>query len=388
MAQHTLTLPEEGTSPADWYASVRLQAGFQYDAAQDAAITRLNNLYQALLSFKAKRNRPLGKTEFLGKSLLPQPDLPRGLYFWGGVGRGKSMLMDVFFAALPYKRKKRMHFHAFMQDVHRQLGALKSESDPLFSVAKKIAAHARVLCFDEFHVSDIADAMILGRLLTHLFDRGVVLLLTSNYPPEKLYPNGLQRSNFLSTIALLESKLDIINLDGGYDHRQRAMTRAPLYLAPVSVENDAILQKMYAELSQDQDLDPVFHIAGHRIRARKRKPKVAWFDFDVLCGAQRSQVDYLAIAHECDTVLLSGIPVLKPEQAAEARRLTWLVDVFYDYRVKLIVTADAVPVNLYPKGEQSGEFVRTASRLQEMQTEEYLALAHEIGEGFSGIVET
>lgn len=388
MAQHSLMLPEVGIAPADWYAKVRDQPGFEADPSQYAIIQRLNELHLALIAFKSRRNRPFGKTEILGHALLPQPEIPRGLYLWGGVGRGKSMLMDVFFAGLPYRRKKRIHFHAFMQDVHRQLSKLKGEADPLFSVAQKIALQARVLCFDEFHVSDIADAMILGRLFTHLFNRGVVMVLTSNYPPEGLYPNGLQRSNFLPTIALLLQTLDVLNLDGGRDHRQRLMSLAPLYLVPANVENEARLEKTYFDLAGGEELEPIFEIAGYRLRARKRSTGIAWFDFSVLCGSQRSQVDYLHIARQCETVLISGIPALKPAQAAEARRFTWLVDVFYDYRVKLILTAEVVAQALYLEGEQSGEFLRTVSRLQEMQTEEYLLLPHDNAENTYGIAET
>ncbi len=388
MTKHMIPLPEEGISPLDWYATARLMPGFEFDSAQADAISRLDHLYQALVEFKTVRGRPFRKTEILGHAVLPQPPLPRGLYLWGGVGRGKSLLMDVFFVALPYQRKCRVHFHSFMQDVHRQLGELKGEADPLAAVAKTIAARTRVLCFDEFHVSDIADAMILGRLFSFLFNRGVVMVLTSNYPPEGLYPNGLQRASFLPTIALLQQTLEIFNLEGGRDHRQRLLTLAPLYLVPADGASEGQLTRIFTELAAGQKQAQVLDIAGYHLRPRQCAPDVVWFDFAVLCGDQRSQVDYLYIARNFGTVLVSGIPVLGPSQAAEARRLTWLVDVFYDYRVKLIASAAAVPDLLYPAGEQAGEFLRTASRLQEMQTQEYLALPHEKLVILTGITDT
>jgi len=296
--------------------------------------------------------------------------------------------MDVFFAGLPYRRKKRMHFHAFMQDVHRQLNSLKGEVDPLAAVAARISRQVRVLCFDEFHVSDIADAMILGRLLENLLVRGVVVLLTSNYPPQDLYPDGLQRSSFMPTIALLQDKLDVINLDGGLDHRRRILTKAALYLVPVNHENEAVLAQTFSRLSGGVEMTPAMEIGGYHLEAKRRSHEVVWFDFSVLCGDQRSQLDYLYLARLYPTVLLSGIPVLLVQQAALARRLTWLVDVFYDYRVKLLLTAAAQPEGLYLLGEKSGEFLRTASRLHEMQSEEYLALPHGAIEEIGGIAET
>lgn len=388
MVKHMLPLPEEGCSPFVWYAKIRAMPGFEFDSAQADVIARLESLFQALVEFKKVRARPFGKTEILGHTVLPQPPLPRGLYLWGGVGRGKSLLMDVFFAGLPFKRKSRMHFHAFMQDVHRQLGELKGEADPLAAVAQRIATQTRVLCFDEFHVSDIADAMILGRLFGFLINRGVVMVVTSNYPPDGLYPNGLQRTSFLPTIALLQQTLEIINLDGGRDHRQRLLTLAPLYLVPLGEAAEKRLDRMFIELAAGREQNTMLDIAGYRLQSLRCAPNVVWFDFAVLCGDQRSQVDYLYIARKFETVLISGIPVLGVAQAAEARRLTWLVDVFYDYRVKLIVSAAAAPTELYVEGEQAREFLRTASRLQEMQTEEYLALLHEKPSILAGITET
>ena len=298
------------------------------------------------------------------------------------------MLMDVFFSGLPFRRKYRVHFHTFMQDVHHQLRQLKGEADPLSSVAKRIAARVRVLCFDEFHVSDIADAMILGRLFSFLFSNGVVLVVTSNYAPIDLYPEGLQRASFLPTIALLQQTLDVVNLDGGRDHRERALTKADIYLVPSNECSERQMQQFFDAYVIDAEQVPEFNISGYCLMARRRAPGIAWFDFSVLCGEQRSQIDYLHIARCCDTVLVSGIPVMGPAQSAEARRLTWLIDVFYDYRVKVMVSAEASAELLYRAGVQSGEFIRTVSRLQEMQTEEYLNLPYEKPENLYGISET
>lgn len=388
MAQHTHPLPKEGTLPSAWYDAMQGAPDFEPDKAQSAAIARLDQLHRELIDFKQSRSRLWRKMEILGYALLPQPTLPRGVYLWGGVGRGKSMLMDVFFSGLPFRRKHRVHFHTFMQDVHRQLRLLKGESDPLAAVAKRISVSVRVLCFDEFHVSDIADAMILGRLFSFLFNNGVVLVLTSNYAPKDLYPDGLQRASFLPTITLLQQTLDVINLDGGRDHRERALTKAAVYLVPINESNELQMRQLFEMHAIEADQAPEFHISGYLLKARRRAPGIAWFDFSVLCGKQRSQIDYLHIARCCDTVLVSGIPVMGPAQSAEARRLTWLVDVFYDYRVKLMVSAEASAELLYCAGERSGEFARTVSRLQEMQTEEYLNLPYEKAENLYGISET
>ncbi|MCX7204577.1 MAG: cell division protein ZapE [Proteobacteria bacterium] len=383
MSQHVIAPPTQGISPKVWYQGLSASPSFIPDPAQAAAIERLDALYHQLLHFKTKRSR------LFGKSLLPQPNLPRGLYFWGGVGRGKSFLMDAFYAALPYKRKKRLHFHQFMQEVHHELRQLKSETDPLAAVASKIAKSVRVLCFDEFHVSDIADAMILGRLMEHLFKRGVVLVTTSNYPPDGLYPHGLQRNNFLPTIALLNSTLDVFNLDGGNDYRMRTLTQARTYLTPNTAESTAELDGLFSKISTSKDSAPQLKIEGRTIKAKRVAAGVAWFDFFAICGDTRGQADYLQIAHTYHTVIVSDIPKLASNQASEARRFTWLVDVFYDHRVKLIISA-AVPVDtLYEDGVQASEFFRTASRLTEMQAEEYLALPHQsIAAQLTGISET
>ncbi|MEH6460723.1 cell division protein ZapE [Chitinimonas sp. JJ19] len=374
MSQHVFTAHiQPGTPPLQWYEAAAGQEGFQRDASQENAIRHLQRLYDDLLEFKRKRDR------LFGRSLLPSPDVPKGLYFWGGVGRGKSFLMDGFFACLPYKRKRRLHFHHFMQEVHDGLRALKNETDPLATVAANIARHTRVLCFDEFHVSDIADAMILGRLFTHLFDLGTVLVATSNYAPDDLYPNGLQRHNFLPTIALLKQHVEVVNVDGGNDYRMRTLTQARTYLTPITPDTDRELASIFSKLATASDLPCEMVIEERKVTALRHAPGVVWFSFKELCDGPRSQTDYLWLARQYHTVILSDVPVLTAKEASAARRLTWLVDVFYDYRVKLIISAQTEAEAIYTEGSFAHEFFRTASRLTEMQSTDYLSLPHEAG---------
>lgn len=357
----------DGDPPRDWYARARAEEGFRVDSAQALAVQRLQTLYEQLLEFKRKRDR------FLGRSLLPQPELPRGVYFWGGVGRGKSWLMDHFYAGLPYRRKRRVHFHAFMREVHLELGRLKDSSDPLETLAARVAERVRVLCFDEFHVSDIADAMILQRLFEQLFARGVVMVLTSNYAPDQLYPDGLQRSNFLPAIELLKRQLDVINVDGGVDYRRRPLTRADVYLPANSDAHRAQLELLFDRFAQGApDREPL-DLFGRRFEPVRRAPGVVWFTFAELCEKPRAQMDYLELAKHYPVFIVSEIPRMDARDAAAARRFTWLVDVLYDQRIKLIAMAAAEPEALYPSGEFAHEFVRIASRLHEMASEEYLA---------------
>ena len=374
MPHRKLQVPERGV--IETYEAKLASRGYVPDPCQVAAAERLQGLYGELLAFKVARGSTLRK-------LLSAPRPPRGVYFWGGVGRGKSFLMDCFYEAVPYRRKKRVHFHAFMQQIHRDLEALKGQADPLAQVADYLAKDVRLLCFDEFHVSDIADAMILGRLVERLVERGVVLVMTSNYPPDGLYPNGLQRINFLPTIELIKRTVDVVEVDSGVDYRLRQLEQVDIYHVPADSAADARLAEAFASMSgvnadkaarsaKSGELD----ILGRPIRYRRLGPGIAWFDFDVLCGGPRSQNDYLELARQFHTVLLSGIPCMSPAQASEARRFTWLVDVFYDHRVKLVITAAVPPDQLYTGGTQSGEFFRTVSRLVEMQSREYLALAH------------
>lgn len=357
-------------SPLTWYQAAAEQPAFIRDAAQAQAVEHLDRLWTELMMFKRKRNR------FLGRSLR-SPQLPKGLYFYGGVGRGKSFLMDAFYGCLPYRRKRRVHFHAFMAEIHRRLKGLKSEADPLKAVAAEIAKETRVLCFDEFHVSDIADAMILGRLLENLFAEGVVLVATSNYAPSELYPQGQNRSSFLPTIALIEGKLTILNVDGGEDYRLRTLTAAEIFYVPADDANEAKLAELYRRLTQGQqqlDLDITVH--DRPLRCKGRTAKVIWFDFRTLCFGPRSQADYLYLSERYEMILVSGIEKLSEAERAEARRLTWLIDVMYDFRVKFCATSQVPAEEIYLEGDFANEFVRTVSRMVEMQSEEYLKLPH------------
>lgn len=353
-------------APLQWLAEQEQAGHLTLDAAQRQAITRLDALYQQLMIFRHKRHRWLGKW-------LPLPELPRGVYFWGGVGRGKSMLMDAFYAGLPYRRKARLHFHEFMRDVHERLAALKGETDPLLAVADQIATAYRVLCFDEFHVNDIADAMLLGRLLSALFSRGLVLVVTSNYPPSGLYPDGLQRQNFLPAIALLEQHLDVLNVDAGVDYRRAHLLNLHAYHYPENEATQAKMEQIFADWSAGHEiLAPDFKILGRTLHAKKRCKQAIWFDFEALCAGPRSQQDYLELALQHELMMVSGLPQLGPAQAQEARRFTWLIDILYDQKVKLVISAAAAPEQIYTQGVLAGEFVRTASRLHEMQSQQYL----------------
>ena len=362
--------PYHNHSPLTWYQAASQQAAFIRDAAQARAIEHLDRLWTELMMFKRKRNR------FLGRSLR-SPQLPKGLYFYGGVGRGKSFLMDAFYGCLPYRRKRRVHFHAFMAEIHQRLRGLKSEANPLKAVAAEIAKETRVLCFDEFHVSDIADAMILGRLLENLFNEGVVLVATSNYAPSELYPQGQNRSSFLPTIVLIEDKLTILNVDGGEDYRHRTLTAAEVFYIPANDENERKLADLFTQVTASQVERPSeIEIHGRMLRCKKRTDKAIWFDFRMLCFGPRSQADYLYLSEHYEMIFVSGIEKLSQTERAEARRLTWLIDVMYDYRVKFCATCDVPVGEIYVEGDFAQEFVRTASRLTEMQSQEYLNLPH------------
>jgi cell division protein ZapE len=284
--------------------------------------------------------------------------------------------MDAFFATVPIRRKARVHFHAFMRDVHADLATLKREEDPLATVAQRIARRHRLICFDEFHVSDIADAMILGRLLAALLGLGVVFVLTSNYPPSRLYPEGLQRQNFLPTIDLIEERLDVVEVDGGVDYRLRALEQASAYHVPADAAAEAAMARTFDTVATGPDELPELGIEGRTIRAKRRAGGAVWFDFAVLCEGPRSQRDYLELARRFSVLLLSGVPRMGAAQADAARRFTWLVDILYDHRVKLVLSAAAPAEALYVEGRNAHEFARTASRLVEMRSHDYMALAH------------
>ena len=341
--------------------------GYRSDPAQLRAVEALDRCATEWAQYKEKRSNAF-------KKLINRPAIPRGVYMYGGVGRGKSFLMDCFYGSVPLRRKTRLHFHEFMREVHRELAELQGTVNPLDELGERIAKRFRLICFDEFHVADITDAMILHRLLQALFDNGVGFVTTSNFRPDDLYPNGLHRDRILPAIALLNERLEVINVDNGTDYRRRTLEHIKLYHTPLGPQADAEMDRAFGELAEVHDEDPVLHIEQRQIRARRKAGGVVWFDFRTLCGGPRSQNDYLEIASQFHTVLLSDVPAMPVNMASEARRFTWLVDVLYDRRVKLILSAAVPPEQLYTEGPLAHEFPRTVSRLNEMQSAEFLAL--------------
>ncbi len=355
------------TSVLEQYQLELAARGYQSDPAQLRAVEALDRCAREWAEFKEQRSNPL-------KKLINRPDVPRGVYMHGGVGRGKSFLMDCFYNAVPLKRKTRLHFHEFMREVHRELRDLQGTVNPLDELAKRMAKRYRLICFDEFHVADITDAMILHRLLAALFDNGVGFVTTSNFHPDNLYPNGLHRDRIFPAIDLLKKQLEVLSVDNGTDYRRRTMEQLKLYHAPLGPQADQEMEETFNRLAESHDEAPVLNIESRKIQARRKAGGVVWFDFKVLCGGPRSQNDYLEIASQFHTVLLSDVPHMPVRMASEARRFTWLVDVLYDRRVKLIMSAEVAPEALYTEGPLAHEFPRTVSRLGEMQSAEFLAL--------------
>lgn len=359
--------------PLDHYERDLRKPGFHADAAQRRAVEHLQHLFMEL-----QIRRPVGWRQLFARWSAP-PRPVRGLYLWGGVGRGKTYLMDTFFEALPFPQKMRTHFHRFMRRVHAELTLLKGEKNPLEKVADVLAGEARVICFDEFFVADITDAMILANLLRALFARGVTLVATSNVEPGDLYRDGLQRVRFLPAIDLLREHLTILNVDGGTDYRLRALVKAELYYSPLGSVSERALEECFLRLVPDRrstkyDLD--LAVEGRMIRALREAEDVVWFDFKALCDGPRSQHDYIVLAKEYHAVLISNVPEFGQRNEDQARRFIYLVDEFYDRSVKLVLSA-AMPLDaLYGDGRLRFEFQRTQSRLLEMQSQEYLALPH------------
>ena len=353
------------------YEAELASKGFQSDPAQLRAVQALQRCADEWAAYKTQRSSAL-------KKLINRPDIPRGVYMFGGVGRGKSFLMDCFFNAVPLKRKVRLHFHEFMREVHRELAGLQGTVNPLDVLGARIAKRYKLICFDEFHVADITDAMILHRLLAALFANGVGFVTTSNFQPDGLYPDGLHRDRILPAIALLNQRMEVINVDNGTDYRRRTLEQAKLYHSPLGPQADAEMARTFDQLAEVRDEDPVLHIEAREITARRKAGGVVWFDFRTLCGGPRSQNDYLEIATQFHTVLLSDVPYMPVSMASPARRFTWLIDVLYDRRVKLILSAAVPPEQLYTEGPLVHEFPRTVSRLNEMQSKEYLSLERRV----------
>ncbi|AMO57654.1 ATPase [Endozoicomonas montiporae] len=361
-------------TPQERYQRDLKRDDFMSDPAQQQAVQHLQTLYEQLITVPPpsliQRLNP-----FASKARTPV----QGLYFWGGVGRGKTYLMDTFFDCLPFPEKMRLHFHHFMRRVHSELTALEGEKNPLENVAAKLAGETRIICFDEFFVSDITDAMILGGLFEQLFQRGVTLVATSNVEPDNLYKDGLQRARFLPAIALLKTHTQVINVDGGVDYRLRLLEQAETYHFPLNEQTGERLTNAFAALAADFNHatgnKPVT-IAGRDIPCKHSCEDLGWFTFEALCDGPRSQNDYIELACLFQTIILEGVPQMDASKDDQARRFINLIDEFYDRHVKLIVSAEVTLIELYADGRLGFEFQRTISRLQEMQSREYLAQPH------------
>jgi cell division protein ZapE len=365
-------------TPLQRYQQDLKRPDFSFDPAQQQAVELLQDLHDRLL--RGSGAEPGWGARLLALLRAPAVPVPeRGLYMWGGVGRGKTYLMDAFYDSLPFEQKMRAHFHRFMQRVHAELRVIEGQKNPLELVADKLAGEARVICFDEFFVSDITDAMILGGLFEQLFARGVTLVATSNIIPDRLYYNGLQRSRFLPAIALVNQHTQVVNIDGGVDYRLRTLEQAELYHSPLDDQADESLQRSFTRLNPDPEhvmTDEPVMIEGRAIVARFVSDDVVWFDFRALCDGPRSQMDYIELAREFHAVLISDVPQMSAKMEDMARRFINLVDEFYDRNVKLVVSAECALYQLYAGGRLDFEFERTRSRLLEMQSHEYLARPH------------
>lgn len=364
------------STPWTRYQADLNKEGFSHDPAQEEAVKALQQLYDQLIVQRADEASLSGR---LTRLFRKQNEPVTGLYFWGGVGRGKTYLMDTFFDTLPFDDKRRMHFHHFMRRVHRGLKDHHGQANPLEGVAEEISHEARVLCFDEFFVSDIGDAMILANLLRALFKRGVTLVATSNIEPDGLYKDGLQRALFLPAIDLVKKHTRVMNVDGGIDYRLRTLTQVKIFHTPANDDAEASLASSFEKLAPDLEEVEEQHpldVLGRSIQTRRLCEDVVWFDFDALCDGPRSQNDYIEIAQLFHAVLISKVPVFHGKNDDMARRFINLVDEFYDRQVKLLMSAESDIESLYQDGRLGFEFRRTVSRLQEMQSEEYLAKAH------------
>lgn len=372
----------QALSPLSRYQQALDAGEYQADEVQRRAVTQLDRIYQALLQ-KPAASAPAGGlrgklSRLLGKGGDTAPQRPvQGLYMWGGVGRGKTWLMDMFFHSLPGDRKMRLHFHRFMLRVHEELTELQGRENPLEIVADGFKAETDVLCFDEFFVSDITDAMLLATLLQALFARGITLVATSNIPPDDLYRNGLQRARFLPAIDLINEYCDVMNVDAGIDYRLRTLTQAHLYLTPLSDQTRETLDRMFVKLAGKAGEDaPVLQINHRPLQAIRSVDGVLAVDFHTLCEEARSQLDYIALSRLYHSVILYNVRVMGPLKENTARRFLALVDEFYERHIKLVIGAEASMFEIYQGVQLKFEFQRCLSRLQEMQSKEYLKLPH------------
>ena len=369
--------------PIHSYRNLVRAGEINHDTAQELAAEKLQALQHRLKTYDPKADTGLRKLFQFGAK-KKRGEVPSGLYMYGGVGRGKSMLMDLFYDTAPVERKRRIHFHQFMLEVHADAHAFrqktkgeKEATDPIPPIADRVAGQATLLCFDEFQVSDVADAMILGRLFTALFERGVVVVSTSNRPPDDLYKDGLNRQLFLPFIELLKQKLDVLHLDSQTDYRMDRLNQMPVYVTPLGPEADAALEKDFQALTEGEEPAPAtIEVQGRRTTVPRAAKGVAFIGFPDFCGQPLGAADYLALAAEFHTVILADVPKMTREKRNEAKRFVTLIDALYEHRTKLICSAGATPDELYPSGDGSFEFHRTASRLMEMQSQEYLHEPH------------
>ena len=374
----TRPLPEDSSDAADWIRQHARLQGIALDGAQEAALLHFQRLAEDLVG--------LQELDSWFVRLLARRRVVKGLYLWGGVGRGKSFLMDAFVQCAPIDAKRRQHFHRFMQEIHHRMRDLQGQEDPLIVIARELARQVRLLCLDEFQVTDITDAMLMRRLLEGLFEQGVVLVTTSNLQPDDLYKHGLQREQFLPAIALIKQNLELVNVDSGVDYRLRMLEQAGVYHHPLTQDAEQRLERTFASIAREPGAaDVPLEIENRMIRARRVAGGIAWFEFAELCDGPRGQADYIELARRYHTILISSVRRLTPSTMDIARRFTWLVDEFYDRKVKLILTAEAAVTELFTLADGGDAFLRnlnvsfvdrTVSRLIEMQTHEYLALPH------------
>jgi cell division protein ZapE len=370
------TFERDGSDIAQWVRHHAAEHGFDLDAAQERALPHFERLYEDLIG--------LERLEASIVRLLARKRVVQGIYLWGGVGRGKSFLMDSFFNCAPTVRKRRIHFHRFMQEIHHGLRDRQGEADPLSGIARAIARHTRLICLDEFHITDITDAMLLRRLLEGLFEQGAVVVTTSNFAPDELYLYGLQRNQFLPAIELIKQNLDVVNVDGGTDYRLRELEKAGIY--HTEADAGARLEAAFTGIARHESEEAnSLEIEGRTIAVRRHARGVAWFDFRELCDGPRGKADYIELARRYHTVLLSGVPCFGAGDADKLRRFVWLIDEFYDRRVKLMVAAAAPAPELIEDPDERDGFQanlnaslkeRLVSRLTEMQTREYLTQPH------------
>ncbi len=369
--------------PLKSYRAKLANQEIKHDPAQELAVEKLQSLHFKLEGYRPTTGRS-GLMARLGFGKRgTDTDPPQGLYIFGDVGRGKSMLMDLFFDGVQVERKRRVHFHAFMQEIQERLHAWRKDNkgsdanDPMPKIAQAVAEETWLLCFDEFHVTNIADAMILGRLFEALFKEGVVIVSTSNWAPGDLYKNGLQRDRFLPFIALIKEKLDILELSSETDYRLIRMKGMPVYYTPLNAHTDEALKAAFQRLEGGSQGHPdSLSVKGRTISVSRAGNGVAWFTYEELCQQPLGPGDYLAIAKRYHTIVLAGIPQLSPTKRDEAKRLMTLIDALYEHRTKLVASAEAAPSSLYPQGKEAFEFMRTVSRMTEMQSQDYIEGDH------------